>query len=125
MSLQPTTDQENPYPLLDLATALALSACNKAKALRGDMTLLIVERHLLVEQKLEPLSGGRFYPIDDDERSDYRYSVHIVQGVDSADPAYGGHFYKALDDDRLEKLLNEQLLPSHVKYWEPVLPIAW
>lgn len=125
MAPQPTTDQENPYPLLDLATALALSACNKAKALRGDMTLLIVERHLLVEQKLAPLSEGRFYPTDEDERSDYRYSIHIIERIDSNDPTYRGLFYKALDDDRLERLLSEQQLPSHVKYWEPVLPIAW
>ncbi len=125
MSQQPTTNQENPYPLLDLATALALSACNKAKGLRGNMTLLIVERHLLVEQKLDHLADGRLYPIDEDERSDYRYTVHIIERVDSDDPAYGGHFYKALDDDRLTSLLTEQVLPSHLKYWEPVLPIAW
>jgi len=125
MSQQSITAQENPYPLLNLATALALSACNKAKALRGDMTLLIVERHLLIEQKLVSLSGGQLYPTDEDERSDYRYTLHIIKGVDGADPAYGGHFYKALDDDELDRLLNEQQLPSHLKYWEPVLPIAW
>ena len=127
MSQQPATGQESPYPLLDLATSLALSACNKAKALRGDMTLLIVERHLLVEQKLAPLSDGRFYPTDEGERSDYRYTVHIVEQIDSDDPTYRGLFYKALDDDHLDKLLSseEVLLPSHLKYWEPVQPITW
>ncbi len=125
MSQQTTMNQENPYPLLDLATALALSACNKAKALRGDMTLVIVDRHLLVEQRLARLSDGGLYPTDEKERSDYRYTVHIIGNIDSDDPGYGGHFYKALDDDRLERLLTEQVLPSHLKYWEPVQPIVW
>lgn len=113
MSLQPTIDQENPYPLLDLTTALALSACNKAKAMRGDMTLLIVERHLLVQQRLARLADGGLYPTDEEERSDYRYTVHIIKQIDSDDPFYAGLFYKALDDDRLEELLSSDDVYCH------------
>ena len=127
MTQQPIRSQENPYPLLDLATALALSACNKAKALRGNMVLIIVERHLLIQQRLARLADGGLYPIDEEERSDYRYTVQIIKQIDSDNPMYGGLFYQALDEDQLHTLLSGEnvFIPSHLKYWEPVQPIAW